>query len=320
MIMGFLFIFCLLNLYSRSVVIEKYVPEVVLELKWGEVKDIDEKPYNVGYGGDIDDPYRYMPDITVDSKGYIYLLDVINNKIQKYNRKGRHEKSIEVDSFKNVSGVEIRGVSIVTDLEDILYYYCIKEKRGRGEKRGEIWIFKDDRLVKKKKIPINKLSKGAIMYRGRDGKIWVGNEFWGPSYNVPDNKFFSENEYKEYMSKILDKQECKLKLERSKEGIYLIELPNGKEIEIEMELPVKLELDKGIMVDKDNLISIWGENKEGKSVYYFDLKGQLVKILKGGYPWKVYNSNHWDQRGNYYVLDINERGINVKRFVRKKIK
>jgi hypothetical protein len=134
---------------------------------------------------------------------------VVNNRIQKFNKKGKYIKSIKVDSydgevvgyrlkfkfkdeilttmvgvnwekdfkdFSIISAVEIRkpdkvlGINMVIDSKDNLYYYCI-----RGEK-GEVWLFKDDKLVRKWEV--------AVVNRLYGLNLDAEDDLWLKDYNV----------------------------------------------------------------------------------------------------------------------------------------
>jgi hypothetical protein len=140
--------------------IEEYVPKVIIEGKWGT------GPGEFGYDGFNPEDFSpnsavFGPDdlihprsLSVDSKGNIYILDVANNRIQKFNKNGKHLTDLKVDSW---SGYEldpekgwwykVRGINIVIDSKDNLYYYLKRTKDGK--ETGEVWQFRNDKMVKK---------------------------------------------------------------------------------------------------------------------------------------------------------------------------
>jgi len=162
--------------------LEEYVLEVVIEGEWGTVIDYKEDPYKFGiYDAGVDEPKIYEPDsLEVDSKGNIYILDFINNRIQKFEKNGRYLKSIPIEGFsgkrkrsktivmvdredhrkkvepdhprridieKEFADIEpdfnVVGKNIEINAGDILYYYLT---RGGA---WETWKFKNDKLVEK---------------------------------------------------------------------------------------------------------------------------------------------------------------------------
>ena len=161
---------------ADNVPIEEYVPKVIIEGKWGS------GPGEFGIAsrfplGHFD---QYKPNsLAVNSKGQVYVLDYVNNRIQKFDREGKYLISIPVEGLKGIlagycagdtcyeeppvpgqkfdrpvmGDVETIGINIVIDSKDTLYYYLKRVKNGK--ETGEVWEFKNDKLVKKstQKIP-----------------------------------------------------------------------------------------------------------------------------------------------------------------------
>lgn len=153
---------------TDNVPIEEYVPKVIIEGKWGtgpgEFGAID--PMQAEYYTIAMNPNS----LAVNSKGDIYILDHLNNRIQKFNATGTFIADIPVYSFSDNKG-ESRavlkitplseggarfdvqaapsyiGISIVIDSNDTLYYYLKRVKDGK--ETGEVWEFKGDKLVGK---------------------------------------------------------------------------------------------------------------------------------------------------------------------------
>ena len=157
---------------NQSVITEEYVAKVIIEGKWGT----NAGEFGVQSGGTSIGEYDelYAPNsLAVNSKGEIYILDLINNRIQKFDKKGKYLLSIPVDSWKGeftseawipvdpnnpegdvrwvrlIHPCESRGINIAIDSEDNIYYYCVKGYRNYEWTKGEVWVFKNDRLVKK---------------------------------------------------------------------------------------------------------------------------------------------------------------------------
>ncbi|MDI6641937.1 MAG: hypothetical protein QME68_06485 [Elusimicrobiota bacterium] len=202
---------------TEQVVIEEYVPKVIIEGKWGtEPGEFGRYPCG---SGEIEEPTS----LAVDSKGNIYILDHVNNRIQKFNNHGEYLLSIPIDGIIRgekkyvVKGktyichpVIGRGINIVIDSQDNLYYYCVK-----GDK-GEVWWFKDDKLVKKWKVPVH----GGIYYFAPlglfledDDSVWIFDirekgKRTGKHYEIKEKKIYTKEEReKKLMKKEAHKEE-----------------------------------------------------------------------------------------------------------------
>jgi len=152
---------------SSDVPVYEYVPKVIIQGKWGN------KPGEFGVWGEMieGEEITYGPSgIAVDSKGNIYILDMVNERIQKFDSEGKYLLSIPVESFsgkryevetmvmvdknnpdvrvgpndpnridvkKKVIAVEpdykVIGNNIVIDSEDRLYYYLERNEYEKYE-------------------------------------------------------------------------------------------------------------------------------------------------------------------------------------------
>jgi hypothetical protein len=273
---------------SSDVPVYEYVPKVIIKGKWGS------NPGEFGVWETMNEGDRivYEPtSMAVDSKGNIYILDIVNERIQKFDSEGRYLLSIPVESFsgkryevetmvmvdknnpdvkvgpsdpnridikKKVIAVEpdykVIGKNIVIDSEDRLYYYLERNEYERYEagykeeekyekfirrsdydynyvvyystymvgyrlkkKTGEVWEFKDDKLVRKWEVPVN----GNLYYQGPQGIILSeDNSIWIPNiiedgkrtdiyYEVRSGKRYTRDEFEERMSNLRKKREDK---------------------------------------------------------------------------------------------------------------
>jgi len=180
---------------TEQVPIEEYVPKVIIEGKWGT---------GPGEFGVLDDPmqaeYYKVPQfpgsLAVNSKGEIYILDHVNGRIQKFSQTGQHLVDIPVlscadENKKNIVKVEemkdgtisfdlrsspsFLGINIVIDSKDTLYYYLKRSKDGK--ETGEVWQFKNDKLVKKTVVPVGgSIAAGQGLVREEsDDSVWIFN-------------------------------------------------------------------------------------------------------------------------------------------------
>jgi len=199
---------------TDKVPIEEYVPKVIIEGKWGT---------GPGQFGALADPmqaeYYRVPQfpgsLAVNSKGEIYILDHINGRIQKFSRTGKHLADIPVlscadETKNNIVKVEAMeegvtsfdlsrspsfvGINIVIDSKDNLYYYLKRNKDGK--ETGEVWQFKNDKLVKKTAVPVGgSIAAGQGLVREEsDDSVWI--------FNIKDKKpgSFKSHEVKENKS------------------------------------------------------------------------------------------------------------------------
>jgi len=200
-----------------NVPIEEYVPKVIIEGKWGT------GPGEFGvawtYASDTDSPMSpsgsksmpiYPSSLAVDGKGNIYVLDAINNRIQKFDAEGKFLKAIAADAYmgeeqpiwygkvkaedgreildrvdsKGKSGrtigvdswfpyywpITVEGINIVIDSKDTLYYYLKRAKDGK--ETGEVWEFRKDKLVRK--YPLSGEQKPESKFKLNP----IGNNQW----------------------------------------------------------------------------------------------------------------------------------------------
>lgn len=234
-----------------------------------------------------------MPEsLAVDSKGNIYILDIVNNRIQKFDREGRYIKSIKVPSdtwrYVKENNKEIRyfeqGVNIIIDSEDILYYYFIKKRRISGKKSyviypedtAEVWEFKDDVLVRKWEVPV----KG---------------------FNL--QKWIQEKEGIKVEKQKIGEDRYKIKI-TFKDGKVWEKEVKGNEIYMSRIMVLQSY--------QEILIPVWKNDKV--YTYTFNFKGELSEVLISGLP----NIKCRDK--NHYYLKVKPDGIEIIRFQRERIK
>ena len=158
---------------ADSVPIEEYVPKVIIEGKWGTGPG----EFGIASRFPLGLYDQYVPSsLAVDSKENIYVLDFVNNRIQKFNKDGKYLTFLTIEGLKGelagycagdtcyevppapgvkydravIGAVESIGINIVIDSKDTLYYYLKRVKDGK--ETGEVWEFMNDRMGRKSKI------------------------------------------------------------------------------------------------------------------------------------------------------------------------
>jgi hypothetical protein len=250
---------------SGGVEYEVYEETVVIRGKWGTGPG----EFGIAYAyvskvsnliepiGHLQDPI-YPKSLAVDSKGNIYILDVVNNRIQKFSKDGKYLLSIPVESFVGakvvkkehkefdeyrVEGlVKVLGINIVIDSQDNLYYYSVRQEYDIDKdimvaRSGEVWKFKNDKLEKRWEVPAH----GGVYYQAplgifleKDDSIWIFNIYEKGKktencYEVNENKIYTKNEMLEKINKNIKKnkkvplkeQKYKYSLKVTEEGIIV---------------------------------------------------------------------------------------------------
>lgn len=220
---------------TEQVQIEEYVPRVIIEGKWGTGPGEFGIYYDINEAEQFGIPYPTPNSIAVNSKGEIYILDLLNNRIQKFDSEGKYLLSISVFGLTNEKGessimsspysglitglktdtifglsdkpVKIKGINIVIDSQDNLYYYLIRQK----ENKGEVWQFKDDKLVRKWEVPVGGyISAGqGMVLDDIDVSLWLysicdtkGKSQYDKHYEVKEKKVYTNKEHEKRKKKI----------------------------------------------------------------------------------------------------------------------
>jgi len=321
---------------STDVPVYEYVPKVIINGKWGS------EPGEFGASDPLAEEQYGIPmrpsSLAVNSKGEIYILDCLNNRIQKFDSEGKYLKSIEVlcasdengrsviKVIKYPSGVTgfdinrpavIRGVNIVIDSKDTLYYYLerrdyeIYEVSNRDEryseltrehsyalwrdtytviyklkgKRGEVWEYKEDKLVRKMKQGDEKIDRGYKNFDVRKGS----NSETEILFEFEDNKIF----------KFKPSLAPKTKLHK-KTPKYVQQPELTKDLVIIATYNEDSNPSKHGMVDR--------------ITYVYDKKEKLKWVVNGVIPGMI------DNEGNGYVIDVTDNGVMVKKFEKVRVK
>lgn len=309
---------------NQSVITEEYVPRVIIEGKWGtNAGEFGRTASPVEDGGSI-----APSSLAVDSTGNIYILDLVNNRIQKFNNLGKYLLSMKVDGWRGkiLEGVEIlvngsykpaidptdaEGKNIAMDDDDNLYYY------GRVKSKGEIRKFVKDKLVKKREVKLDreKLKKDKkIEVKDEKGRV-IGNivsDFQGGT------RFEPEKDYE------VEKQKVGVDRER-----VTIKFKDGKTMEKEMRAHRSLKGKEICIIGnsmylknrKELLIStiIYNPELKGKNRKYdiltkiFSSSGDLKAVMTGG----IGNEG---PDGVIYGITITTDGVKIIKTERRPIK
>lgn len=208
--------------------VETYSPEIIVEGGWGEgpgefglAWTYPNSLANESPSGRIE-PF-YPLSIAVNSRGEVYILDPVNDRIQKFSSAGTYLLSLRVEAYAGPEApiwygqtpgddgkmifdrvrekregklgvdrwfpfydpITTRGINILIDAQDTLYYYRRKHETKLKEGNplrysdptqprpyGEVQIFRDDALVKTVRVPVVDTIYG--LSTDWAGNIWVG--------------------------------------------------------------------------------------------------------------------------------------------------
>ena len=157
---------------------ETYSKKVLIEAKWGD------GPGEFGFRiweGDPEFPRSFV----IDSKSNIYILDQLNNRIQKFVKNGKFEKYVSVESFKLADSIEIEeskttwnnlgnifakthATKLYIDAEDNLYL-PVRYYSGKGQFMQKLYKY-NYASVKSIEIDNNKLEQVKNVYSGLKDK------------------------------------------------------------------------------------------------------------------------------------------------------
>lgn len=171
--------------------LEQYVSERLIEGKWGN------KPGEFGmtmWEGEGDYPKSFV----VDSNENIYILDHINNRIQKFDNSGKYETSISIESYRRATDEEVEkskktwnklGYSFPIFEIDDLYI----------DNDNNLYIPQNRHKIKEAGYKIN-----ILEFSNKKNKIKSGNE-----------EIFKKLKSNRYPKEIvLNKSKTKIKIER----------------------------------------------------------------------------------------------------------
>jgi hypothetical protein len=313
---------------AENVPIEEYVPKVIIEGKWGT------GPGEFGvawtYASDTESPMSpsgsksmpiYPSSLAVDGKGNIYVLDAINNRIQKFDAEGKFLKAMAVDAYmgeeqpiwygkvkaedgreildrvdsKGKSGktvgvdawfpyywpITIEGINIVIDSKDTLYYYLKRTKDGK--ETGEAWEFRKDKLVRK--IPGDSHVSSTDMPR-KHVNVRARNE------REIDLTFAGGK---------------RLKLIAGKGGKFF---DDGQ--------ARKRRISNKVWLGKDGLLGVVSEHDGQLWTNYYNEDGVLVKKFR--WSSKPSITGYFDKNRNIYLPEITRTGLRIVKYELREVK
>ena len=281
---------------ADSVPIEEYVPKVIIEGKWGtgpgEFGAID--PMQAEYFKVSASPGS----MAVNSKGEIYILDHLNSRIQKFSSDGKFRRLIAIlscadDKDESIVKIEklsaggarfglekapaITGINIAIDSEDKLYYY-FKRIKG-GKETGEVWEFKNDKLLRKfpGRIPeaaTRKNIRKEVVVKNRTEKEIIFGDSKGRNINIKSRK--GENFFDDISAR-------------------------------------KQRISNKVRMEKDGLISVVCEENAEVWTNYYTEGGELIKRFR----WKsrpTITTDISDANRNMYLPGTTENGFKVTKY------
>lgn len=298
---------------------EKYVRKAVLDVPWGLRNN---KPGELGYEaseGLVIRPERMV----VDDKGNIYIFDIVNNRINKYNKFGRFIRDYKVDSFQFRERKNKLPIIVKNDVDIAI------------DSTGKLCVVNDA------KKEIRKLdNKGGIVGKvpAKNFTVWNGRleptKVLQEGYITPSGLIIriKEGESKvDFIRVFNEKGDLVEKLERKITQIGFVDIFNeeGNLIkEVEIKVPYRLSEVRFLGTDKDGNIYIyvekqigelfkrqvgatrfWEVRRNGQFVYKYSSKGvllaeiMLAKNVKNVIP-ITRKGLFVDKLGNIYLLFI----------------
>ncbi|OGS45973.1 MAG: hypothetical protein A2539_06565 [Elusimicrobia bacterium RIFOXYD2_FULL_34_15] len=264
---------------TYPVMVEEYMPKVIVEGMWGTEHGEFGKSE---WGEQFYEPQSMI----VDSKGNIYILDTVNNRIQKFDSEGKYLLSIPVESFKGktkyfegkpienpylkekylIYPIEVYGINIVIDSNDNLYYYFERNKKG------EVWQFKDDKFIKKWEVEAGNslIVKNDRLFLNMD-KYYLDINTEAKYKEIPDDK----SEYSLYLSSSESGLPERIINIKSKSTNKITKIDLSK-----IEYPIRYY---GFLTPNEIYVEIYsGKAENAKSeIFVFNLEGKLIKKLEG---------------------------------------
>ncbi|MFH1367990.1 MAG: hypothetical protein ABII64_02560 [Elusimicrobiota bacterium] len=287
----------------------------------------------------------YPDSLVVNSKKEIYILDHINNRIQKYDKEGYYLKSIPVLSCADKNGKSLtviredingaehidieekpyyNGKNIMVSSENEIYYYLTKGivdgEKENDTQTGEIWRIVDDEIIEKIKSPANVYG----MTLDNEDQIWIGN------FNLSKNRELSYKdrmkrkiEYKDYELKEIVVNDNRIKVEIfSKNGVNAVLNINAIRPWIGDDT-ISFEINgmASCKISDNNKIYLrYGQgrgNDRGVFVNEYDINGKLLSVTRNA------SGEFMDNEGKIFNIapsENNEGEIRVTVKTRKSIK
>ena len=321
-VVNFLFI---VNIFTSGIE-EKYTPQIIVEMKLG--KGSGEFGFTM-LEGDI---FPIQTNIAVDSKGNIYILDKVNNRIQKFNDKGEYVYEIPVESFQYNWFYDKNGLPIVGSLDYYTTDICIDSNDNLyilspfrdGKRNIDIYSVREN-LNFQRRLVINKEKINSIFVDELNNlyiKAFEGNE----------------SIYKVYFSSY--SEECKIEkftdTEKSKNGLTFLKPENieNKKWIVPILNKDKKRIDLAVQSDKkliairylrsDDIGNIYFSvvQSDGRYIYIYSPKFEFLTKVKEYEEDKkeiIFRSPMVvDKKGNIYQLIVFQNIVKIVKWDKKK--
>lgn len=315
----------------------------------------------------------YPTSIAVNSRGEVYILDPANNRIQKFSNAGSYLQSLPVEAYAGPEApiwygqrtwpdgttnfdkvhekregkfgvdrwfpfydpITTKGINIVIDAQDTLYYYCRKHETKLKEgdplrysdpkqprPYGEVQIFRDDALVKTVKVPDVDPTYG--LNTDWAGNIWVG---------IGDYEVREGRRKERSMTSIGLKDGRRVEISMTPSGKDALEV-FGKASERETEI-LYAEKDGGepwvsstYFVTRAHEVFVyhgWHRSKPRKREAYLDKYSEAFALLstaevprdEGRERQVDMLRSVLDDQGNLYSLSVTNQGVKATKWRRK---
>jgi len=266
------------SLVERDSFSEEYIPQVIVEGRWGPGPD--------EFGMALFEGNPVFPNsLVVDGRGDIFVLDAFNNRIQQFDRKGKYLASIPIESYRRSTdelGFDFASVYVprlLIDTAGSLYW--------RQERRN-----------------IDKQSQNRFFKYNKSGQVLEieQSEFDTRTQYQPDRIFVNSRGIRYLIEVRKDK-------EKYKQNVVIHNLRTNQDRQIEPVFRYPATTIDLVKVDADNNIYVFSQLPP--QVCKYDLEGNLLSLVEleglpnpyGRHP--ILNSLPYiDSEGNIFQVEL----------------